>query len=49
MIGAVTVASYGFHANGGLGWGTIVTSVAFLGAILALVTGLSLRGKRQAA
>jgi uncharacterized membrane-anchored protein len=36
-------------ANGGLGWGTIVTSEAFLGAILALVVWLSLRGKRRAA
>lgn len=74
MIGAVTVAYYGFRANailafwlayiltrplgasfgdllsqplsnGGLGWGTIVTSAIFLGAILALVVYLGLRRK----
>lgn len=78
MIGAVTVAYYGFRANaiaafwvayiltrplgasfgdwlsqpmanGGLGWGTISTSAAFLGAISALVLFLSLQRKRQAA
>jgi uncharacterized membrane-anchored protein len=36
-------------ANGGLGWGTIHTSEAFLGAILTLVLFLSLQRKRQAA
>lgn len=36
-------------ANGGMGWGTVVTSEAFLGAILALVVFLSLRRKMQAA
>lgn len=30
-------------ANGGLGWGTTNTSVAFLGAILLLVAGIALR------
>lgn len=74
MIGAVTVAYYGFRANailafwvayiltrplgasfgdllsqpvsnGGLGWGTVVTSAVFLGAILALVVYLGLRRK----
>ncbi|MHB8915426.1 MAG: COG4705 family protein [Thiobacillus sp.] len=74
MIGAVTVAYYGFRANailafwvayiltrplgasfgdllsqpvssGGLGWGTVITSAAFLGAILALVMYLGLRRK----
>lgn len=78
MIGAVTVAYYGFRANaiaafwiayiltrplgasfgdwlsqptanGGLGWGTISTSTAFLGAILTLVLFVSLQRKRQAA
>ena len=72
MIGAVTVAYYGFRANailtfwvayiltrplgasfgdllsqpvsnGGLGWGTVVTSAVFLSAILALVVYLGLR------
>ncbi|MGE4340826.1 MAG: hypothetical protein AB7E55_33470, partial [Pigmentiphaga sp.] len=36
-------------ANGGMGWGTVVTSEAFLGAILALVAFLSVRRKTQAA
>jgi uncharacterized membrane-anchored protein len=36
-------------ANGGMGWGTVITSEAFLGAILALVVFLSLRRKTQAA
>jgi uncharacterized membrane-anchored protein len=78
MIGAVTVAYYGFRANaiaafwvayiltrplgasfgdwlaqpmanGGLGWGTIGTSEAFLGAIMTLVLFVSLQRKRQAA
>jgi uncharacterized membrane-anchored protein len=78
MIGAVTVAYYGFRANaiaafwvayiltrplgaslgdwlsqpmanGGLGWGTVHTSEAFLGAILTLVLFLSLQRKKQAA
>jgi uncharacterized membrane-anchored protein len=77
MIGAVTVAYYGFRANaiaafwvayiltrplgasfgdwlaqpmanGGLGWGTIGTSEAFLGAIMTLVLFVSLQRKRQA-
>ena len=78
MIGAVTVAYYGFRANaiasfwiayiltrplgasfgdllsqpvanGGIGWGTVVTSEAFIGAILVLVVFLSLRRKALAA
>ena len=36
-------------ANGGMGWGTVVTSEAFLGAIFVLVVFLSLRRKTQAA
>jgi uncharacterized membrane-anchored protein len=36
-------------ANGGLGWGTINTSEAFLGAILTLVLFLGLQRKKQAA
>lgn len=36
-------------AHGGMGWGTVVTSEAFLGAILALVVFLSVRRKKQAA
>jgi uncharacterized membrane-anchored protein len=36
-------------ANGGLGWGTTATSVAFLAAILALVAGLGLRRARAEA
>jgi uncharacterized membrane-anchored protein len=36
-------------ANGGLGWGAIHTSEAFLGAILTLVLFLSLQRKKQAA
>jgi uncharacterized membrane-anchored protein len=36
-------------ANGGMGWGTVATSEAFLGAILALVVFLSVRRKTQAA
>ncbi len=36
-------------SNGGLGWGTVITSEVFLGAIFALVVYLSLRRKALAA
>lgn len=32
-------------ANGGLGWGTTITSLVFLGAILMLVAGMALVGR----
>lgn len=35
-------------ANGGLGWGTTNTSLAFLGAILLLVAAMALRGRAPA-
>ena len=36
-------------SHGGLGWGTVGTSAVFLGAILALVVFLGLRGRKQVA
>lgn len=35
-------------ANGGLGWGTTITSLVFLGAILVLVAGMALVGRSSA-